>query len=87
MYICIYTLQESAVHCLQIRGTQIEIIKTWQIEQPVTAVMHSPDSEMLVVTSNQVSSLNIVIFSQNILRGYCIHFSGANLYIEAKPVR
>uniref|UniRef100_A0A3B5KH85 Cilia- and flagella-associated protein 43 n=1 Tax=Takifugu rubripes TaxID=31033 RepID=A0A3B5KH85_TAKRU len=32
----------------------IEIIKTWQIEQTVTTVMHSPDNEMLVVTSNKV---------------------------------
>ncbi|XP_029690934.1 cilia- and flagella-associated protein 43 isoform X1 [Takifugu rubripes] len=50
---CIAVGMESAVHCLRVKGGQIEIIKTWQIEQTVTTVMHSPDNEMLVVTSNK----------------------------------
>ncbi|TNM99309.1 hypothetical protein fugu_012342 [Takifugu bimaculatus] len=50
---CIAVGMESAVHCLRVKGGQIEIIKTWRIEQTVTTVMHSPDNEMLVVTSNK----------------------------------
>lgn len=42
------------MHCLQIKGTQIDITQTWQLEGPVTAVMHSPDYETLLLSSNRV---------------------------------
>lgn len=49
-------LQESVVHCLQIKGTQINITQTWQLESPVTTVMCSPDYETLLLSSNTVST-------------------------------
>uniref|UniRef100_A0A8C2Z7C1 Cilia- and flagella-associated protein 43 n=1 Tax=Cyclopterus lumpus TaxID=8103 RepID=A0A8C2Z7C1_CYCLU len=48
--------QESAVHCLQIKTTQINITQTWQLEGPVTTVTYSPDYETLLFLSNTVSS-------------------------------
>ncbi|XP_035519235.1 cilia- and flagella-associated protein 43 [Morone saxatilis] len=52
--------KESVVHCLQIKGTQIDIKKTWQLEGPVTTVMYSPDYETLLLSSNtgQIYMLN-----------------------------
>ncbi|XP_026164307.1 cilia- and flagella-associated protein 43 isoform X12 [Mastacembelus armatus] len=42
----------SVVHCLQIKGTQINIAKTWKLEAPVTTVKFSPDYESLLLASN-----------------------------------
>ncbi|KAF3841998.1 hypothetical protein F7725_023949, partial [Dissostichus mawsoni] len=48
--------KESVVHCLQIKGSQIDITHTWQLEGPVTTVMYSPDHEILLLSSNTVST-------------------------------
>ncbi|XP_034008505.1 cilia- and flagella-associated protein 43 isoform X1 [Trematomus bernacchii] len=52
--------KESVVHCLQIKGSQIDITHTWQLEGPVTTVMYSPDHEILLLSSNtgQIYVLN-----------------------------
>lgn len=52
----VYVLQENVLHCLQIKGTQIDITQTWQLEGPVTTVMYSPDFETLLLSSNAVST-------------------------------
>ncbi|XP_068577145.1 cilia- and flagella-associated protein 43 [Cebidichthys violaceus] len=44
--------KEGVVHCLQIKATQINITQTWQLEEPVTTVMYSPDYETLLLSSN-----------------------------------
>ena len=44
------------MHCLQIKGSQIDITHTWQLEGPVTTVMYSPDHEILLLSSNTVST-------------------------------
>ncbi|XP_037321813.2 cilia- and flagella-associated protein 43 isoform X1 [Pungitius pungitius] len=44
--------KESTVHCVQVKGTQINITQTWQLEEPVTTVMYSPDCKTLLFTSN-----------------------------------
>uniref|UniRef100_A0A3Q4HZ76 Cilia- and flagella-associated protein 43 n=1 Tax=Neolamprologus brichardi TaxID=32507 RepID=A0A3Q4HZ76_NEOBR len=51
--------KESVVH-LQIKGTQINIAQTWQLERPVTTVMYSPDYKTLLFSSNtgQIYVLN-----------------------------
>uniref|UniRef100_I3IV60 Cilia- and flagella-associated protein 43 n=1 Tax=Oreochromis niloticus TaxID=8128 RepID=I3IV60_ORENI len=41
---------------LQIKGTQINIAQTWQLERPVTTVMYSPDYKALLFSSNTVST-------------------------------
>uniref|UniRef100_A0A3B5B2P3 Cilia- and flagella-associated protein 43 n=1 Tax=Stegastes partitus TaxID=144197 RepID=A0A3B5B2P3_9TELE len=51
-----YLLQESMVHCLQIKGTQIDIEQTWQLERAVKTVMYSPDQETLLLSSKSVST-------------------------------
>ncbi|XP_076599514.1 cilia- and flagella-associated protein 43 [Chaetodon auriga] len=53
--------KESEVHCLQIKGTQINITQTWRFERPVTTVMYSPDYETLLLSSNtgQIYMLNL----------------------------
>lgn len=48
------SLQENVVHLLKIKGTDIDITQTWQLEGPVKAVMHSPDYETLLLPSNAV---------------------------------
>ncbi|XP_034537901.1 cilia- and flagella-associated protein 43 isoform X3 [Notolabrus celidotus] len=52
--------KECVVHCLQFKETQINITQTWQLGDPVTTVMHSPDYETLLVPSNtgQIYKLN-----------------------------
>ncbi|XP_053188578.1 cilia- and flagella-associated protein 43-like [Scomber japonicus] len=52
--------KENVVHCLQIKGAQISIIQTWQLEGPVTTVMYSPDYDTLLLSSNmgQIYMLN-----------------------------
>ncbi|XP_072247694.1 cilia- and flagella-associated protein 43 [Leuresthes tenuis] len=52
--------KESAVHCLQIKGTQITVTQTWKLERPVITVMESPDNETLLLSSNtgQIYILN-----------------------------
>ncbi|XP_026210810.1 cilia- and flagella-associated protein 43 isoform X2 [Anabas testudineus] len=44
--------KESLVYCLQIKGTQINITKTWQLDGPITSVTYSPDFESLLLSSN-----------------------------------
>ncbi|XP_028278739.1 cilia- and flagella-associated protein 43 [Parambassis ranga] len=44
--------KESLVHCLQIKGTKIDITQTWHLEGPVTTVKYSPDDETLLLSSN-----------------------------------
>ncbi|KAM9345139.1 cilia- and flagella-associated protein 43 [Symphorus nematophorus] len=44
--------KESVVHCLQIKGTKINITQTWELERPVTTAMCSPDYETLLLSSN-----------------------------------
>uniref|UniRef100_A0A3Q3SV97 Cilia- and flagella-associated protein 43 n=1 Tax=Mastacembelus armatus TaxID=205130 RepID=A0A3Q3SV97_9TELE len=53
--ILMHALQGSVVHCLQIKGTQINIAKTWKLEAPVTTVKFSPDYESLLLASNSVT--------------------------------
>ncbi|KAM3862960.1 cilia- and flagella-associated protein 43-like [Diretmus argenteus] len=43
--------KELVLHCLQIKGTQIEITQTWELEEPVTIVIFSPDYETLLLAS------------------------------------
>nr|XP_046257140.1 cilia- and flagella-associated protein 43 isoform X2 [Scatophagus argus] len=52
--------KEGVVHRLQIKGTQIHITHTWQLEGPVTVAMCSPDYEILLLSSNtgQIYTLN-----------------------------
>ncbi|KAA8583707.1 hypothetical protein FQN60_014915 [Etheostoma spectabile] len=52
--------KNSAVHCLQIKATQIDVTQTWELERPVTTVMYSPDYETLLLSSNtgQIYMLN-----------------------------
>ncbi|XP_030603266.1 cilia- and flagella-associated protein 43 isoform X2 [Archocentrus centrarchus] len=52
--------KENVAHCLQIKGTQINITQTWQLERPVTTVTHSPDYKTLLLSSNtgQIYVLN-----------------------------
>ncbi|XP_023144342.2 cilia- and flagella-associated protein 43 isoform X1 [Amphiprion ocellaris] len=52
--------KESRVHCLQIKGTQVNITRTWQLERPVTTVMYFPDQETLLLSSKsgQIYMLN-----------------------------
>ncbi|XP_008285025.1 WD repeat-containing protein 96 [Stegastes partitus] len=52
--------KESMVHCLQIKGTQIDIEQTWQLERAVKTVMYSPDQETLLLSSKsgQIYMLN-----------------------------
>ncbi|KAM8859660.1 cilia- and flagella-associated protein 43 isoform 2-T2 [Spinachia spinachia] len=44
--------KERTVHCVQVKATQINITQTWQLEEPVTTVMYSPDCETLLFSSN-----------------------------------
>uniref|UniRef100_A0A3Q0R7J7 Cilia- and flagella-associated protein 43 n=1 Tax=Amphilophus citrinellus TaxID=61819 RepID=A0A3Q0R7J7_AMPCI len=48
---------QNVAHCLQIKGTQINIAQTWQLERPVTTVTHSPDYKTLLLSSNTVPAL------------------------------
>ncbi|XP_045926905.1 cilia- and flagella-associated protein 43 isoform X2 [Micropterus dolomieu] len=50
----------SVVHCLQIKGIQMDITQKWQLEGPVTTVMYSPDYETLLLSSKtgQIYMLN-----------------------------
>ncbi|XP_051815918.1 cilia- and flagella-associated protein 43 isoform X3 [Acanthochromis polyacanthus] len=52
--------KESRVHCLQIKGAQINITRTWQLERPVTTVMYFPGQETLLLSSKsgQIYKLN-----------------------------
>ncbi|KAI3363278.1 hypothetical protein L3Q82_011908 [Scortum barcoo] len=52
--------KDNVVHCLQIKGTRIDITQTWQLEGPVSTVMYSPDNEKLLLSSNtgQIYMLN-----------------------------
>ncbi|KAK2921789.1 hypothetical protein Q8A73_001274 [Channa argus] len=52
--------KESLMHCLEIKGTHINITKTWQLEGPVAALTYSPDYELLLLSSNtgQIYMLN-----------------------------
>ncbi|XP_070772213.1 cilia- and flagella-associated protein 43 [Enoplosus armatus] len=52
--------KESVVHCLQIKGTQMDITQTWQLEGPVVTMMHSPNYETLLLSSKtgQIYMLN-----------------------------
>ncbi|XP_061602161.1 cilia- and flagella-associated protein 43 [Cololabis saira] len=45
--------KENMVHCLQIRGTQLNVTQTWQLERPANTVMLSPDNETLLLSSNE----------------------------------
>uniref|UniRef100_A0A3Q3QZY7 Cilia- and flagella-associated protein 43 n=1 Tax=Monopterus albus TaxID=43700 RepID=A0A3Q3QZY7_MONAL len=53
---CAFGLQESVVHCLQIKGTQLNVTKTRKLEGAVTTAMFSPDYDSLLLTSNTVST-------------------------------
>ncbi|XP_034040088.1 cilia- and flagella-associated protein 43 [Thalassophryne amazonica] len=44
--------QGKLMHCLKVKGNQIEITQTWELETPVTAVKCSPDHETLLLSSN-----------------------------------
>uniref|UniRef100_UPI003AAA87D7 cilia- and flagella-associated protein 43 n=1 Tax=Centroberyx gerrardi TaxID=166262 RepID=UPI003AAA87D7 len=44
--------KDSVVHCLRIKGTQIEITQTWELDGPVTTVTYSPDYETLLLSSH-----------------------------------
>ncbi|KAM3606934.1 uncharacterized protein V6R79_025898 [Siganus canaliculatus] len=44
--------KKTTMHCLQIKGSHIDITQTWQLDGPVTAVMHSPDCETLLLYSS-----------------------------------
>ena len=48
--------QDTMVHCLQIKGTKIDITQKWQLEGPATTAMYSPDYETLLLSSNTVGS-------------------------------
>uniref|UniRef100_A0A4W6CRP4 Cilia- and flagella-associated protein 43 n=1 Tax=Lates calcarifer TaxID=8187 RepID=A0A4W6CRP4_LATCA len=48
--------QDCVVHCLQIKGTQIDITQTWQLDRPAKTVMNSPDYETLLLSSSTVST-------------------------------
>ncbi|KAF7668376.1 hypothetical protein LDENG_00016910 [Lucifuga dentata] len=48
----IVTGKGGVVHCLQIRATQIKIIQTWELKEPVTNVIYSLDYETLLLSSN-----------------------------------
>nr|XP_020456113.1 cilia- and flagella-associated protein 43 [Monopterus albus] len=52
--------KESVVHCLQIKGTQLNVTKTRKLEGAVTTAMFSPDYDSLLLTSNtgQIYILN-----------------------------
>ncbi|XP_065815859.1 cilia- and flagella-associated protein 43 [Labrus bergylta] len=52
--------KENVVHCLQLKGNQINITHTWKTETAVTTVMLSPDFEKLLLSSNtgQIYMLN-----------------------------
>ncbi|XP_041866469.1 cilia- and flagella-associated protein 43 [Melanotaenia boesemani] len=52
--------KENVVHCLEIRGTQINIKQSWQLEGPATNGIHSPDNETILLSSNtgQIYMLN-----------------------------
>ncbi|XP_010742471.3 cilia- and flagella-associated protein 43 isoform X1 [Larimichthys crocea] len=52
--------KENVVHCLQIKGTQIDITQKWHLERPVTTVMYSPNYETLLLSSDtgQIYMLN-----------------------------
>nr|XP_019944828.1 PREDICTED: cilia- and flagella-associated protein 43 [Paralichthys olivaceus] len=56
----IAVMKDSVVHCLQIKGTQIDITQTWQIEGTATTAIYSPDYETLLLSSNtgQIYMLN-----------------------------
>lgn len=51
-----YVSKDGVVHCLQIKGTQIDITQTWETERPATTVMFSPDHETLLLSSDTVST-------------------------------
>ncbi|XP_060943830.1 cilia- and flagella-associated protein 43 [Limanda limanda] len=52
--------KDGVVHCIQIKGTQIDITQTWQIEETATAAIYSPNYETLLLSSNtgQIYVLN-----------------------------
>ncbi|XP_018552334.1 LOW QUALITY PROTEIN: cilia- and flagella-associated protein 43 [Lates calcarifer] len=52
--------KDCVVHCLQIKGTQIDITQTWQLDRPAKTVMNSPDYETLLLSSStgQIYVLN-----------------------------
>ncbi|XP_056147897.1 cilia- and flagella-associated protein 43 [Lampris incognitus] len=45
--------EENVIHCLHIKRAQIGITQTWNLEEPVTTVMYSPDYETLILASNK----------------------------------
>ncbi|XP_058508068.1 cilia- and flagella-associated protein 43 isoform X2 [Solea solea] len=49
-----------SVHCLQIKGTHIDVTQTWTLEGPATHATHSPDHETLLLSSDtgQIYVLN-----------------------------
>ncbi|KAM4607453.1 cilia- and flagella-associated protein 43 [Polymixia lowei] len=44
--------EDSVIRCLQIKGTQIEVTQTWELEEPVKTVTFSPDYEILLLASD-----------------------------------
>nr|XP_040034407.1 cilia- and flagella-associated protein 43 isoform X2 [Gasterosteus aculeatus aculeatus] len=52
--------KDNTVHCVQVKAAQITITQTWQLEEPVTTAMYSPDRETLLFSSiaGQIYALN-----------------------------
>ncbi|XP_029962541.1 cilia- and flagella-associated protein 43 [Salarias fasciatus] len=52
--------EDGVMHCLQIKGTQIDISQTWQLERPVATVKFSPDGETLLLSTStgQIYTVN-----------------------------
>ncbi|XP_062257078.1 cilia- and flagella-associated protein 43 isoform X2 [Platichthys flesus] len=52
--------KDGVVHGMQIKGTQIDITQTWQIEETATTAIYSPNYETLLLSSNtgQIYVLN-----------------------------
>ncbi|KAM6915939.1 cilia- and flagella-associated protein 43 [Xenentodon cancila] len=87
--------KENVVHCLQIRGTQLSVTQTWQLERPVNTVTLSPDNETLLLSSskgqmymlNPTQSDKIVkildIFSGNFLTAAFLH-SDSNICVSLR---
>uniref|UniRef100_M4AER9 Cilia- and flagella-associated protein 43 n=1 Tax=Xiphophorus maculatus TaxID=8083 RepID=M4AER9_XIPMA len=48
--------QESVMHCLEAKGTQISITQTWQLERSVTTAVVSPNNSTLLLSANTVST-------------------------------
>ncbi|CAB1445671.1 unnamed protein product [Pleuronectes platessa] len=52
--------KDGTVHCIQIKGTQIDITQTWQIEETAMTAIYSPNYETLLLSSEtgQIYVLN-----------------------------